>query len=47
MVGYMSLEEQVDTDFTCARRSSALRRIWTRLRRDAASDGLLCFDDVR
>jgi hypothetical protein len=47
MVGHTSLEEQVDADFTRARRSSALRRIKTRLRRDAASDGLRCFDDVR
>ena len=47
MVGHTSLDEQVDRDFSHARRSSDLRRIGTRLRRDAASDGLLCFDDVR
>jgi hypothetical protein len=48
MVGYMSLEEQVDKDFTLARRKALVGRIGARLRRrDAASDGLLCFDDVR
>lgn len=48
MVGYMSLEEQVDADFTRARRKALLRRIAVRLRRDNASDGLLlCFDDLR
>jgi hypothetical protein len=49
MVGYMSLEEQVDKDFSLARRKALLKRIGARLRRrDAASDGLLlCFDDVR
>ncbi|HYZ06947.1 MAG TPA: hypothetical protein VE691_17915 [Rubrobacter sp.] len=47
MVGYMSLEEQVDKDFTLARRKAWPGRIGARLRRDNASDGLLCFDDVR
>jgi hypothetical protein len=47
MVGYMSLEEQVDKDFSLARRKVLLGRIRSRLRRDAASDGLLCFDDLR
>jgi hypothetical protein len=47
MVGYMSLEEQVDKDFSLARRKALLGRIRARLRRDAASDGLLCFDDLR
>ena len=47
MVGYMSLEEQVDKEFSLARRKALLRRISTRLRRDGASDGLLCFDDMR
>jgi hypothetical protein len=46
-VGYMSLEEQVTKDFSLARRRAFLRRIGARLRRrDAASDGLLCFDDL-
>src|SRR3712207_1364491 len=46
MVGHTSLEEQVDRDSSRAHRKALLRRIGTRLRRDAASDGLLCFDDV-
>jgi hypothetical protein len=48
MVGYMSVEEQVDKDFSLARRKAIIKRVDARLRRDAASDGLLlCFDDVR
>ncbi len=47
MVRYMNLEEQVDADFSRARRKALLRRIGARLRRDAAPEGLLCFDDVR
>ena len=47
MVGHASLEEQVDRDFSRARRRALLRRIRTRLRRDTASHGLLCFDDLR
>ena len=49
MVGYMSLEEQVDKDFSLARRKALLGRLGARLRgRDAASGGLLlCFDDLR
>jgi hypothetical protein len=47
MVGYMSLEEQVDKDFSRARRRALLRRIGARLQRDSASGGLLCLDDVR
>ena len=47
MVGYVSLEEQVDKDFSLARRKALIRRIGARLRRrDTASDGLLCFDDL-
>jgi hypothetical protein len=47
MVGYMSLEEQVDADFSRARRRALLRQVRTRLRKDNASDGLLiCFDDL-
>jgi hypothetical protein len=47
MVCYMSVEEQVDKDFSLARRKALLGRIGARLRRAAASDGLLCFDDLR
>jgi hypothetical protein len=43
----MSLEEQVETDFSRARRRALLRQVRIRLRRDNASDGLLCFDDLK
>jgi len=43
----MSVEEQVDADFSRARRRAVLRHVRIRLRRDNAPDGLLCFDDVR
>ena len=42
------LEEQVDKDFTVARRKALLGRIGARLRRrDAVSNRLLCFEEVR
>src|SRR5215212_1444310 len=48
MVGYMSLEEQVEADFSRVRRRALLRQVRSRLRRDNASDGLLlCFDDLK
>ena len=47
MVGYMSLEEQVDADFTRARRRAFLRRLMARLRNGPAIDGLPCFEDFR
>ena len=47
MVGYMSLEEQVDADFTRARRRARFRRLMARLRNDRASNGLPCFEDLR
>ena len=47
MVGYMSLEEQVDADFTRAHRRALFRRLMARLRNGTASDGLLCFEDFR
>ena len=47
MFGYM-LEEQVDKDFTLARRRALLRRIGARLRRrNGAPNRLLCFDEIR
>jgi hypothetical protein len=47
MVRYMNLEEQVDADFSRARRKALLRRMRNRLRRENASEGvLLCFDDL-
>jgi len=47
MVGYMSLEEQVDADFSRASRKALLGRVRTRLQRGNASIQLLCFDDLR
>jgi hypothetical protein len=48
MIGYINLEERVDRDFRLARRKALLGWIGDRLRRrDAASNRLLCFDEVR
>jgi hypothetical protein len=47
MVGYMSLEEQVDADFSRARRRALLRMVRIRLRRNYVWEELLCFDDLR
>jgi hypothetical protein len=47
MVGYMSLEEQVDADFSRARRRVFLRRISARLRKSSIPNRLLCFEEVR
>ena len=47
MFGYMYLEEQVNKDFSLARRKALRGRIGARLRRHNASHGLLCFDDLR
>jgi hypothetical protein len=46
MIGHLSLEEQIEADFTRARRKALLRRFGARLLRDSASGGLLCFDDL-
>jgi hypothetical protein len=47
VVGYMSLQEQADRDFTLARWTAWLGRVGARLQRnDAASQGLLCFEQV-
>src|SRR5215204_3555494 len=44
----MSLEEQVEADFSRARRRALLRKVRIDVRRDTASDELLlCFDDLR
>lgn len=45
MIGYMSLEEQIDKDFARARRKAFLRRIGARLRNDS-SDRLLPFEET-
>ena len=47
MVRYMNLEEQVDRDFTHARRRASLRRMRGRLRNDLASDRLHSFEEVK
>jgi hypothetical protein len=47
MIQYMNLNEQVDADFTRARRSARLRAVMARIRREQASNRLLSFDDVR
>jgi hypothetical protein len=48
MVEYMNIEEQVDVDFSRARRRASVRRIGARLRGSGgASDGLLCFGNLR
>src|SRR3712207_7481292 len=47
MIPYMDLNEQVDADFTRARRRARLRATVARIRREHASNRLLSFDDVR
>jgi hypothetical protein len=46
MVGYMSLEEQVDADFSRARRRAFLRRISARLWKRPIPNRLHCFGEV-
>ncbi|HEY6714069.1 MAG TPA: hypothetical protein VI055_17565 [Rubrobacter sp.] len=47
MIPYMDLNEQVDADFTRARRRARLRAVVARIRREHTSSRLLSFDDVR
>ena len=47
MIQYMKLNEQVDADFTRARRRARLRAVMARIRREHVSNRLLSFDDVR
>jgi hypothetical protein len=47
MIPYMDLNEQVDADFTRARRRARLRAVMARIRRERASNRLLSFDDLR
>jgi hypothetical protein len=47
VVGYVSLREQVDADFSRARRRAFFRRVRALLRSDPPSDCLLCFEEVR
>jgi hypothetical protein len=47
MIKYMSIEEQVDADFTRARHRAFLRRLKARLRGDPSSTSPLSFEEVR
>ena len=47
MIPYMDLNEQVDADFTRARRRARLRAVAARIRREHSSNRLLSFDDLR
>ena len=47
MIPYMNLNEQVDADFTRARRRARLRAAVARIRREHTSNRLLSFDHVR
>src|SRR5215211_3522115 len=47
MIPYMDLNEQVDADFTRARRRARLRAVMARIRREHTSNRLLSFDDLR
>jgi hypothetical protein len=47
MIPYMNLNEQVDADFTRARRRARLRALVARVRREHASNRLLSFEDLR
>src|SRR5919112_5727197 len=47
IIPYMDLNEEVDADFTRARRRARLRALGARLRSEQASNRLLSFDDVR
>jgi hypothetical protein len=47
MIPYMNLNEQVDADFTRARRRARVRAVLARIRREYASNRLLSFEDLR
>jgi hypothetical protein len=47
MIPYMNLNEQVDADFTRARRRARLRAVVARIRGDHVSNKLISFDDIR
>jgi hypothetical protein len=46
MIGYMSIEEQVDVDFIRARRRAFLRRVRARLRMDSPSTAMNSFEEA-
>jgi hypothetical protein len=47
MIPYMNLNEQVDADFSRARRRAHLRAAVARIRREHTSNRLLSFEEVR
>jgi hypothetical protein len=47
MIPYMDLNEQVDADFTRARRRARLRAVLARIRREHTPNRLLSFEDLR
>src|ERR671921_225407 len=47
VIPYMDLNEQVDADFTRARRRARLLAVVARVRREHTSNRLLSFDDLR
>ena len=47
MIPYMNINEQVDADFTRARRRARLRALLAHIRREHTSNRLLSFDDLR
>lgn len=47
MIGYMSLEEQVDKDFLRANHRAFFGRLAARIRRDKEGSGLLAFEEAR
>src|ERR671938_510376 len=46
MIGYTNIEEQVDFDFTRARRRAFLRRMQARIFGDPASTRMRSFEDI-
>jgi len=47
VIAYVSIDEQVDADFTRARRRAFLRRVGARLRGHSSSAGLVSFEATR
>jgi hypothetical protein len=47
MIGYVSVQEQVQHDFHRARRKASLRRLKNRLGRDSAHEHLLSFEEAK
>jgi hypothetical protein len=46
MIGYITIEEQVDADFIRARRRAFLRRVRTRLRKNPPSTVMASFKEA-